>query len=115
MRRFLVIPLLIAAAPADRLPLAHGIFVASESPCRGASNVEIISYWGGDNALNVAQAEYIVKSLRHSGNRWTIRRHCTSIHDDDLGEDTITLTIAGPKAFTLDKIPYRWCGTKVQF
>ena len=115
MRRLLVIPLLLAAAPADRLPLAQGIFVAAASPCKGASNADTLSYWGGNGALNVSQAECTVKSLRHTGSQWTIRRHCASVQGDDLGDDTITLSIAGPKAFTLDKIRYRWCGMKVQF
>ena len=115
MRYLLATPLLLAATPADRLPLAQGIFVDASAPCKGASNADTMSYWGGDNALNVSQAECTIKSLHKAGGKWTIRRHCSSIQGADLGDDTITLAIAGPKAFTLDRTRYRWCGMKVQF
>ena len=117
MMRFapLALVLLLAAAPGDQLPLTQGIFVIAATPCKGAPNSDIMSYWGGNNALNVAQAECTIRRASHAGSTWTIARHCASVQGDDLGTDTIKLTIASPKAFTLDGNRYRWCGRKVQF
>ena len=54
MMRFapLALVLLLAAAPGDQLPLTQGIFVIAATPCKGAPNSDIMSYWGGNNALN---------------------------------------------------------------
>jgi len=108
-------PLLLAAT-ADQLPLKHGIFVAADTPCKGASNAAIMSYWGGDNALNVSQAECRINRVAHTGTRYTVTRTCTDIQSQtSMGKDVVHLTIASPSAFTIDGTAYRWCGMKVQF
>jgi len=41
--------------PADMLPLKHGIYVPVGSACKGASNAEMVNYWGGKNSIGVSQ------------------------------------------------------------
>ena len=109
-------PLMLAASTDQLLPLKHGIFVTTDTPCKGASNVSIMSYWGGDNALNVSQAECRIDRVTHAGTRYTVTRTCTELQSgSSLGKDTVRLTIADPSSFTIDGTAYRWCGMKVQF
>ncbi|HEX2624373.1 MAG TPA: hypothetical protein VHM21_03870, partial [Sphingomicrobium sp.] len=45
-----------AIAAADLLPLKHGIYVPANVACRGASNADMVNYWGGRSGIGVAQA-----------------------------------------------------------
>lgn len=108
-------PLMLAAS-ADQLPLKHGIFVITGTPCKGASNASIMSYWGGDNALNVSQAECRINRVSHKGTRYSMTRTCTEIQSgSSMGRETVQITIPNPSSFTIDGTSYRWCGMKVQF
>lgn len=103
-----------AAKAADRLPLAHGIFVATDTPCKGAPNVATLSYWGGNNGLNISQASCTIKHMTRNGPIYTLSRSCSGPQQDDT-EDTVKLAIKNPKTFSLDGISYRWCGMRVEF
>lgn len=52
-----VAPLLMLSASAvlagDMLPLAQGIYVVNGTPCKGASNVDTLSYRGKENGINI--------------------------------------------------------------
>ncbi len=102
------------AKAADRLPLAHGIFVESNTACKGASNVATMAYWGGNNGLNISQAGCTIKQMTRKGSIYTLTRSCSGPHQDTT-EDTVEVVITNPKTFSLDGISYRWCGMKVEF
>jgi hypothetical protein len=114
VRALLVLPL-IAAVPADQLPLTRGIFVEQGVPCRGAPNVSIVSYWGNDNGINVSQVECRIKRMKRTGTSFTLDRACREIASGSPMDDQVKLTIANPKTLVMDGTTYRWCGTKVQF
>jgi len=122
MRQMTLTTALIAAAvstgalAADLLPLKQGLYVPSSRPCKGASNAEILNYWGGKNSFGSSQATCTIAKLARKGNVFTITDKCT----DDRGGGEIVggptvVTINNPTSFTLDGTNYRHCGTKVQF
>jgi hypothetical protein len=111
-----LIALASAAAAADMLPLRQGIYVPLASACKGASNAEMVNYWGGDSAIGVAQAECKIKKLAKAGTRYTVTDECRDIQSGDLIEGGPTvLTIAGPTRFEMGGTKYKYCGPKVQF
>lgn len=104
------------AIAADMLPLKQGIYVPVGRPCKGASNAEIVNYWGGKSSIGVAQAECTIRSLTHKGNVFTLRDQCRDIQSGDvIAGDTTVLTISSPTTFRMSGMNYRYCGTKVQF
>jgi hypothetical protein len=109
-----VMPFPLAAKSADRLPLTHGIFVATDTACKGAPNVAIMSYWGGNNGLNISKESCTIKRMTRNGSAYTLTRSCSDLQQHEA-EDTVKLVITNPKAFSLDGISYRWCGKKVEF
>ena len=108
--------LAVGAAAADMLPLKHGIYVASGSACKGASNAEMVNYWGGKSAIGVAQATCTIKKLVKQGTKYTFTDVCTDIQSGQSfdGEKTV-LTITSPTQFTMSGTTYRYCGPKVQW
>lgn len=104
------------AIAADMLPLKQGIYVPVGRPCKGASNAEIVNYWGGNSAIGASQAECTIKSLTHKGNVFTLKDQCTDIQSGQTiaGGPTV-LTISNPTTFSMGGTSYRYCGTKVQF
>ncbi len=105
-----------AALAADMLPLKQGIYVSVKRPCKGASNAEIVNYWGSDSAIGVAQATCTIKKLKKAANKYTIFDVCTDIQGGGVIEGGPTvLTISSPTNFEMSGTSYRYCGTKVQF
>jgi len=101
---------------ADMLPLKQGIYVPANRPCKGASNAEMVNYWGGDASFGSAQAACKISKLARKGNVFTITDKCSDIRSggEIVGGPTV-VTIANPTSFTRDGQTYRYCGTKVQF
>ena len=106
-------PVMIGAATADMLPLKHGIFVPTNVACKGASNADMVNYWGGKSAIGVAQAECRIKKLSRKGNVYTVTDSCTDIASGGVieGEPT-ALTIASPTSFKMSGTSYKYCGPK---
>jgi len=104
------------AAAADMLPLKQGLYVPANRPCKGASNAEIVNYWGGNSSLGSAQAECKISKLAKKGNVFTITDKCSDIRGggEIVGGPT-TITIANPTSFTRDGETYRFCGATRQF
>jgi hypothetical protein len=104
------------AFAADMLPLKQGIYVPANRPCKGASNAEIVNYWGGKSSFGSAQATCTITKLTRDGNVFTIADKCTDIQGggEIVGGPTV-VTIANPTSFSMVGVAYRHCGTKVQF
>lgn len=120
MKKPIVILLLAVAgaatAASDLLPLKHGIYVPLASRCKGASNAEMVNYWGGRSAIGVAQATCTIKSLSKKDNVYTIRDECRDIQSGDKIEGGPTvLTITSPTAFKMGSNGYKYCGPKPQW
>lgn len=100
----------------DMLPLKQGIYVPANRPCKGASNAEIVNYWGGKSSFGSAQATCTISKLTRSGNVYTITDKCADARGggEIVGGPTV-VTIASPTGFTRAGETYRYCGTKVQF
>jgi hypothetical protein len=104
------------ALAADMLPLEQGIYVPLQRPCKGASNAEMLSYWGARSAFSSAQARCTIAKMTRNGNVYTITDKCADIRGggEIVGGPTV-VTIASPTRFTLAGTSYRYCGPKVQF
>jgi hypothetical protein len=105
-----------SAFAADLLPLKNGIYVPKNVACKGASNADIVNYWGGKSGIGVAQAECTIKAVSHKANVYTYKDECRDIQSGDLieGGETV-LTVRSATAFDLFGTAYRYCGTRVQF
>ena len=117
----LAVMLLAAAACSgalaeDMLPLKQGIYVPANRPCKGASNAEIVNYWGGKSSFGSSQATCTISKLTRKGNVFTITDKCSDIQGggEIVGGPTV-VNIANPSSFTLAGQAYGYCGTKVQF
>jgi len=104
------------AIAADLLPLKQGIYVPLGRPCKGATNAEMVNYWGGDSSIGASQGECTIKSVTHRGNVYTINDRCRDIQSGDeiVGGPTV-LRIINKATFRMAGVTYRYCGTKVQF
>ncbi|MEO5494493.1 MAG: hypothetical protein ABIR08_10765 [Sphingomonas sp.] len=106
----------VGAAAADMLPLKQGIYVPVGRACKGASNAEMVSYWGGKSSIGVSQAECTIKKMTHKGTAYTITDVCKDIQSGDMIEGgTSTMTIASPTQFAMNGKTYRYCGLKPQW
>ena len=104
------------AAAADMLPLKQGLYVPVETPCKGASNVDIVNYWGKDSSIGTAQAKCKIKNISKKGKDYTITDTCVDIRSgDEIEGEPTHVTIASSTNFTMGGVAYRYCGTKVQF
>jgi hypothetical protein len=104
------------AIAADLLPLKNGIYVPKTVACKGASNADIVNYWGGKSGIGVAQAECTIKKISNKGAVYTFSDECRDIQSGELIEGGPTvLTVHGATAFEMFGTSYRYCGTKVQF
>lgn len=104
------------ALAADMLPLKQGIYVPVKRQCKGASNAEIVNYWGGKSSFGSAQASCTISKMTRNGNVFTITDKCADIRGggEIVGGPTV-VTIASPTNFIMAEETYRYCGTKVQF
>ncbi len=122
MRKAMFTTALVAAAVstgvlgADMLPLKQGIYVPANRPCKGASNAEMVNYWGGNASFGSGQATCKISKMTQKGNVFTITDKCADIQGggEIVGGPTV-VTIASPTSFTREGQAYRYCGTKVQF
>jgi hypothetical protein len=104
------------AIAADLLPLKNGIYVPTKVACKGATNADIVNYWGGKSGIGVAQAECTIKKLTRKGSVYTFTDECRDLQSGEAIEGgTTVLTIRGPTAFGMFGTSYRYCGSKVQF
>nr|WP_314446629.1 hypothetical protein [uncultured Sphingomonas sp.] len=104
------------AIAADLLPLRQGIYVPRTSACRGASNAEMVNYWGGRSSIGSARAECTIRKLTRKGNAYTLHDSCKDLPSGDVIEGGPTVvTVTSPTSFTMSGTAYRYCGTKVQF
>jgi hypothetical protein len=122
MRKAMFTTTLVAAAvstgvlAADMLPLKQGIYVPANRPCKGASNAEILNYWGGKSSFGSAQATCTIDKMTRNGKVFTITDKCVDIRGGgEIAGGPTVVTIASPTSFTLAGETYRHCGTKVQF
>ena len=101
---------------ADMLPLKQGIYVPANRACRGASNAEMVNYWGGKSSIGVAQASCNIKKMVKKGTTYTIKDVCKDIQSGDVIEGGPTvLTITSPTQFRMNGATYRYCGPKPQW
>lgn len=108
--------LAVGAAAPDMLPLKHGIFVPAGSACKGASNAEMVNYWGGKSAIGYAQATCTIKKLVKAGTRYTVTDVCKDLQSGEaIAGDPTVLTIASPTQFAMNGTTYRYCGPKLQW
>lgn len=109
-----------AQTAGDMLPLKRGIYVRVGTACEGASNVDTLSYWGGDNGINSQQTSCKIGALSRNGSIYTIKRTCTSLRFGDSSEDEAQVTISDPKSFTfsnrfwIEARSFRYCGPTVR-
>jgi len=105
------------AIAADLLPLKNGIYVPKNVACKGASNADMVNYWGGKSGIGVAQAECTIKTIKNKGNVYTYQDECRDNQSGEVvgGEGETVVTVHGPTAFDMFGTSYRYCGTKVQF
>lgn len=104
------------AIAADLLPLKNGIYVPIGRACKGASNAEIVNYWGGRSSIGASQGECTIRKVTHKGNVYTINDRCRDIQSgDEITGGPTVVTILGPASFKMSGTSYRWCGLKVQF
>jgi len=104
------------ASAADLLPLKHGIYVPAGRPCRGASNAEMVNYWGGKSAIGRAQAVCTIRKLGRKGPNFTIHDACRDIQNNGITQGgPIVLKISSPKSFEMSGTRYTYCGPKVQW
>lgn len=106
----------MGAAAADMLPLKHGIYVPVASACKGASNAEMVNYWGGKSSIGVAQATCTIKKLTHQGTTYIVTDVCKDLQSGDaIDGDPRVLKIASPTQFSMDGTAYKYCGPKPQW
>jgi len=104
------------ALAADMLPLKQGLYVPAKRPCKGASNAEIVNYWGGKSSFGSSQATCTISKLTRNGNVFTITDKCADIQGGgEIAGGPTVVTITSPTGFTMAGETYRYCGTKVQF
>ena len=118
----LLLPSASGAIAADMLPLTKGIYVVVGTPCKGASNVDTLSYWGGRNGINDQRTGCKITKLTRIGSSYSLQRACTDIRDAYSFHDKAKITVrnatsfvihAGNRFATQDR-SFRYCGPKVQ-
>ncbi|MCA1654001.1 MAG: hypothetical protein ABR588_11175 [Sphingomicrobium sp.] len=101
-----------SAIAADLLPLRHGIFVTAEIPCKGASFVDILSYWGGQNGINSQPIECRITKLTRSGQAYRLSRKCRDIRYGPSSYNQLTVVVTDRNSFTINGVRYRYCGRR---
>ena len=108
--------LAIGAAAPDMLPLKNGIFVPVGIACKGASNAEMVNYWGGKSSIGAAQATCTIRKLVKQGTTYTVTDVCKDVQSGaSIAGQTTVLTIASPTQFKMSGTSYRYCGPKPQW
>lgn len=127
MKSVLTAPLLLLSAfgavAADMLPLTKGIYVVAGTPCKGASNVDTLSYWGGDNGINNQRTKCRITRLTRTGSTYSLQRACIDIREgfsfsekaEIIVRSRTSFAIRGGSRFANADRSFRYCGPKVQF
>jgi hypothetical protein len=98
------------------LPLKQGICVPVKRPCNGASNAEIVNYWGGKSSFGSAHASCTISKMTRNANVFTITNKCADIRGGGaIVGGPMVVTITSPACFTMAGEAYRYRGAKVQF
>lgn len=109
---------------ADMLPLRRGIYVEVGKPCKGASDVDILSYWGGRNGINMSKIGCTIRRMAKSTSNYRLYRTCTEIAFNRTFNDVLRVTVFNRTSFMVYAHPqlaneadrrFRYCGPKVQF
>lgn len=88
-----------SALAADMLPLKQGIYVPANRSCKGASNAEIVNYWGGKASLGSAQATCTINKVTLDGNVFTITDKCADIRGGgEIAGGPTVVAIANPSS-----------------
>jgi hypothetical protein len=111
------------AVAADMLPLTRGIYVAVGTPCKGASNVDTLSYWGDHNGISNQRTDCRITGLTKKRSTYSLQRACTDLRDGfsfaDKAEVTVrnrtSFVIHGGSRFANDNRSFRYCGPEVEF
>jgi hypothetical protein len=90
------------AIAADMLPLKQGIYVPVGRACKGASNSEMVNYWGGKSSIGASQGECTIKTIARKGNVFILKDQCRDIQSGKViaGSATV-LEIANPTSFRM--------------
>ncbi len=119
MRCWLFAALLVASTTpsfsAEPLPLTDGIYVKEGVSCKGASNVDTLSFWKKDGGINSSQVGCKIKSYEKKGNIYALKQLCTEIHNGGEFDNNTTITIVNKKIFAVESGTYRYCGKKMRF
>lgn len=105
-----------AVLAADMLPLRQGLYVPAGVACRGASNADIVTYWGGKSSIGAAQQTCTITSLVKRGNVYKLGNRCKDVQSgSSFDDDPTTLTIGSATAFTMAGTRFHYCGPTRQF
>lgn len=104
-----------AVLAADMLPLKVGIYVPIGRACKGASNADMVNYWGGKHSLGASGGECTIKKLSHVGAVYKITDLCKNLDGQIAGGGDTVITISSPTQFALSGTKFRYCGPEVQF
>ena len=90
-KAFVILATMGAAPAVDRLPLERGIYVDTETPCADPPNVDVLSYWGGNNAINESHGRCTITHLSRARNVYTVRSHCSGpqLSSDEVNTVTV--------------------------
>jgi len=127
MKSLLTASLLVLSASgavaSDMLPLTKGIYVVVGTPCKGASNVDTLSYWGDRNGINNQRTDCRITGLTKNRSTYSLQRACIDLREGFSFADKAVITvfdrtsfvIHGGSRFANDDRSFRYCGPKVEF
>jgi hypothetical protein len=110
-----------SAAAADLLPLMRGVYAREGVPCRGASNVDTLSYWGSRNGLNIQQEDCTIRRMTRRQSVYALHRLCRAIRYQGVHSDRLRISILDSATFTVigegggQRTRFRYCGPQAQF
>ena len=104
-----------SAVAADMLPLKQGIYVPVGRACKGASNADMLNYWGGNHAIGDAGGECTIRKMKRAGAVFTIDQECRDLAGNVVNDEPTAVRISSPTGFVLSGTHYRYCGPKVQW
>jgi hypothetical protein len=104
------------------LPLERGIYIGALRACRGASNADTLSYWGGDNGINGSKLTCKITRLKRRGATFILDRTCRPVGAEGKFDDRTEVRVLSRTAFTIRAAAgsgsgqtFRYCGSKMAF